>query len=145
MTEYAAIDLGASSGRVVLGSFDGRRIELHELHRFPNRPVRLPDGLHWNLLHLFSEAVVALRGRSLGKLGDTRYWFNWRGERIFKVVSFYLVRYQGGRLGDIPEPFRHEVAEARWLPLEDARRLLAYGGEREMAGKALAALAGQDV
>ena len=65
MTELAAIDLGASSGRVVLGDFDGNRLTLHELHRFPNRPVRLPDGLHWNLLHLFSEAVEALRGRSL--------------------------------------------------------------------------------
>jgi 8-oxo-dGTP pyrophosphatase MutT (NUDIX family) len=91
------------------------------------------------------EEETGVRGRSLGKLGDTRYWFNWRGERIFKIVSFYLVRYQAGRLGDIPEPFRHEVAEARWLPLEDAGRLLAYGGEREMAGKALAALGGQDV
>jgi rhamnulokinase len=65
LTEYAAIDLGASSGRVVLGSFDGRRMSLDELHRFPNRPVRLPDGLHWNLLHLFTEATGALRGRSL--------------------------------------------------------------------------------
>ena len=41
-------------------------------------------------------------GRSLGKLGDVRYWFNWEGERIFKVVSFFLVRYEGGRLGDVP-------------------------------------------
>ena len=77
------------------------------------------------------------RGRSLGKLGDVKYWFNWRGERIFKVVSFFLIRYEGGRLGDIPEAFRHEVAEARWLPLEDAPRLLAYTGERDMARRAL--------
>jgi 8-oxo-dGTP pyrophosphatase MutT (NUDIX family) len=76
-------------------------------------------------------------GRSLGKLGDVRYWFNWEGERIFKVVSFFLVRYEGGRLGDIPPEHRQEVAEARWLPLEDAPRLLAYGGERDMARKAL--------
>lgn len=76
-------------------------------------------------------------GRSLGKLGDVRYWFNWRGERVFKVVSFFLVRYAGGRLGDVPEAFRHEVAEVRWLPLEDAPRLLAYAGERDMARRAL--------
>src|SRR6266567_5560235 len=63
-------------------------------------------------------------GRSLGKLGDVRYWFNWQGERIFKVVSFFLVRYEAGRLGDVGEAFRHEVAEVRWLPLEDAPRLL---------------------
>ena len=77
------------------------------------------------------------RGRSLGKLGDIRYVFTWEGERIFKVVSFFLVRYQGGRLGDLPEAFRHEVAEVRWLPLDEAPRLLTYGGEREMARKAL--------
>jgi 8-oxo-dGTP pyrophosphatase MutT (NUDIX family) len=76
-------------------------------------------------------------GRSLGKLGDVRYWFNWRGERIFKVVSFFLVRYEGGRLGDLPAEHRHEVAEVRWLPLEDAPRLLAYAGEQDMARKAL--------
>ncbi len=85
------------------------------------------------------------RGRSLGKLGDTRYVFTWDGERIFKVVSFFLVRYEGGRLGDVPEAFRHEVAEVRWLPLDDAPRLLAYGGEREMARRAAARLAEDDV
>jgi 8-oxo-dGTP pyrophosphatase MutT (NUDIX family) len=81
------------------------------------------------------------RGRSLGKLGEVKYVFTWppkpaAGERIFKVVSFFLVRYQGGRLGELTEEFRHEVAEAKWLPLADAPRLLAYGGEQEMARKA---------
>jgi 8-oxo-dGTP pyrophosphatase MutT (NUDIX family) len=81
-------------------------------------------------------------GRSLGKLGDVKYVYTWPpkpadGERIFKVVSFFLIRYEGGRLGDIPEEFRHEVAEAKWLPLEEAPRLLAYGGEKDMARKAL--------
>ena len=83
-------------------------------------------------------------GRSLGKLGDIRYVYTWEGERIFKVVSFFLVRYESGRLGDVPEAFRHEVAEVRWLPLDDAPRLLAYGGERDMARKALAQI-GEDV
>ena len=81
-------------------------------------------------------------GRSLGKLGDVKYVYTWppkpaEGERIFKIVSFFLVRYQGGRLGEVPEAFRHEVAEVKWLPLADAPRLLAYGGEKEMAKKAL--------
>jgi 8-oxo-dGTP pyrophosphatase MutT (NUDIX family) len=79
-------------------------------------------------------------GASLGKLGDVRYWFNWQGERIFKVVSFFLVRYERGRLGDIPAEHQHEVAEVRWLPLEEAPQLLAYRGEREMAEKAIARL-----
>jgi 8-oxo-dGTP pyrophosphatase MutT (NUDIX family) len=84
---------------------------------------------------------TGVHGRSLGKLGDVKYWFNWQGERIFKVVSFFLVRYEGGRLGDIPPEHAHEVAEARWLPLGEAPSLLAYRGERDMALKAAARLA----
>jgi 8-oxo-dGTP pyrophosphatase MutT (NUDIX family) len=76
------------------------------------------------------------------KLGDVRYVFTWEGERIFKVVSFYLLRYSRGRLGDLAPEHRHEVADARWLPLEEAPKLLAYRGEREMAEKALASLTG---
>jgi 8-oxo-dGTP pyrophosphatase MutT (NUDIX family) len=71
------------------------------------------------------------------KLGDIRYVYTWAGERVFKVVSFFLFRYRGGRLGDIPREHAHEVAEVRWLPLEEAGQLLAYRGEREMAAKAL--------
>jgi 8-oxo-dGTP pyrophosphatase MutT (NUDIX family) len=79
-------------------------------------------------------------GRLVGKLGDIRYVYTWKGERIFKVVSFFLVRYSRGRLGDIPAAFAHEVEEARWLPFPDAIDLLTYKGEREMAQKAMAAL-----
>ncbi len=71
------------------------------------------------------------------KLGDIRYVYTWDGERVFKVVSFFLFRYRTGRLGDIPPEHAHEVAEARWLPLDEAPRLLAYKGERDMAAKAL--------
>jgi 8-oxo-dGTP pyrophosphatase MutT (NUDIX family) len=76
-------------------------------------------------------------GRLDGKLGDVKYVYTWQGERIFKVVSFFLVRYSRGRIGDIPPEHAHEVAEARWLPLEDTPRLLAYKGERDMAAAAL--------
>jgi 8-oxo-dGTP pyrophosphatase MutT (NUDIX family) len=86
------------------------------------------------------EEETGARGNSLGKLGDVRYVYTRRGTRVFKVVSFYLLRYTGGRLGEVPEAFRHEVEEVRWLPLDEASRLLSYGGEREMAGRALAAL-----
>ena len=80
---------------------------------------------------------TGVSGRLVEKLGDVRYVYTWAGERVFKVVSFYLVRYSGGRLGDIPAAYRHEVAETRWLPLREAPLLLTYGGEREMAAKAL--------
>ena len=71
------------------------------------------------------------------KLGDIRYVYTWAGERVFKVVSFFLLRYVKGRLGDIPAEHAHEVADVRWLPLDEAPKLLAYKGEREMAAKAL--------
>jgi 8-oxo-dGTP pyrophosphatase MutT (NUDIX family) len=79
---------------------------------------------------------TGVHGQLGPKLGDVRYVYTWEGERVFKIVSFYLVRYSRGRLGDITEEFRHEVAETRWLPLAEAPRLLSYKGEREMAAKA---------
>ena len=88
------------------------------------------------------EEETGARGRLVGKLGDVRYVYTWRGERVFKVVSFYLLRYSRGRLGELPPATAHEVAEVRWLPLEEAPRLLAYKGERDMAERALASLPG---
>jgi 8-oxo-dGTP pyrophosphatase MutT (NUDIX family) len=104
----------------------------------------LPKGL---LAHGEKPEEAALRevgeetgveARLVTKLGDIRYVYTWAGERVFKVVSFYLLRYRKGRLGDIAPEQRVEVAEARWLPLVDAASHLAYKGEREMAAKALA-------
>jgi 8-oxo-dGTP pyrophosphatase MutT (NUDIX family) len=83
------------------------------------------------------EEETGVRGRLDRKLGDVRYVYTWEGERVFKVVSFFLVRYSSGRLGAIRPEFEHEVAEVRWLPLADAPRLLAYGGERDMAARAV--------
>jgi 8-oxo-dGTP pyrophosphatase MutT (NUDIX family) len=83
---------------------------------------------------------TGVRGRLVSKLGDSRYVYTWEGERVFKVVSFYLAVAVGGRIGALPPGMEIEVAEARWLPLADASRELSYGGEREMAVKALAVL-----
>ncbi len=85
-----------------------------------------------------SEEETGIQARLVTKLGDIRYVYTWAGERVFKVVSFYLLRYSKGRLGAIEPEMRIEVDEARWLPLEEAPKLLAYKGEREMAEKALA-------
>ena len=75
--------------------------------------------------------------RVVRKLGDIRYVYTWKGERVFKVVSVFLLRYRRGRLGELAPATAHEVDEVRWLPLADAPRLLAYRGEREMAERAL--------
>ncbi len=56
-----AFDLGAESGRGVLGSFDGERLRLKEVHRFPNGPVRILDALHWDVLGLYEQMLTALR------------------------------------------------------------------------------------
>ncbi|MEM0964551.1 MAG: rhamnulokinase family protein [Verrucomicrobiota bacterium] len=57
---YLAVDLGAGSGRVLAGEFDGKRIELHELNRFENTPVQLPTGWHWNITNLHQRILEGL-------------------------------------------------------------------------------------
>lgn len=77
----------------------------------------------------------------VAKLGDSKYVYvrSWGGhQKVFKIVSFYLLRYQSGRIDDITPAMRIEVARARWIPLQDAPKLLAYKGEKEMARRALA-------
>jgi 8-oxo-dGTP pyrophosphatase MutT (NUDIX family) len=86
---------------------------------------------------------TGVEARLVEKLGDVRYVYTWRGERIFKVVSFFLMRYARGRIGDLPAAHAHEVDEVRWLPLADAPKLLAYRGEQEMAEKAVRLLRGE--
>jgi len=74
------------------------------------------------------------------KLADIKYVYvrSWGdGERVFKIVSFYLMRYRSGRIDHITPEMRIEVAHARWIRLEDAPQLLAYRGEKQMARRAL--------
>ncbi|HET6179220.1 MAG TPA: NUDIX domain-containing protein [Candidatus Sulfotelmatobacter sp.] len=74
------------------------------------------------------------------KLADIKYAYvrSWGdGERVFKIVSFYLLRYESGRIDNIADEMRIEVARAQWVRLADAPKLLAYRGEKQMAQKAL--------
>ena len=74
------------------------------------------------------------------KLADIKYVYvrSWGdGERVFKIVSFYLLRYESGRIDNIADEMRVEVGRAKWVRLEDAPKLLAYGGEKQMARQAL--------
>ncbi len=61
MKRVAAVDLGASSGRVMLGVVGDAQLELSEVHRFWNGPVRLRDTLHWDVLHLYRSVLDGLR------------------------------------------------------------------------------------
>jgi 8-oxo-dGTP pyrophosphatase MutT (NUDIX family) len=74
------------------------------------------------------------------KLADIKYTYvrTWGdGQRVFKIVTFYLFRYESGQIDDVSDEMRIEVAQARWVRLEEAPKLLAYRGEKEMARKAL--------
>jgi 8-oxo-dGTP pyrophosphatase MutT (NUDIX family) len=84
---------------------------------------------------------TGIQARLASKLGDVRYVYTWEGERVFKVVSFFLAHALSGRIGALPPGMEREVAEARWLPLAEGPTLLAYKGEREMAAKAIETLA----
>jgi 8-oxo-dGTP pyrophosphatase MutT (NUDIX family) len=76
----------------------------------------------------------------IAKLADIKYVYvrSWGdGERVFKIVSFYLLRYESGRIDNIREEMRVEVARATWVKLEEAPKLLAYRGEKQMARRAI--------
>jgi 8-oxo-dGTP pyrophosphatase MutT (NUDIX family) len=75
------------------------------------------------------------------KLIDARYFYirSWGdGERVFKVVSFYLFTYRGGTIDHIEPAMRKEVRRAFWLALDEAPERLSYKGEKEVARRARA-------
>jgi 8-oxo-dGTP pyrophosphatase MutT (NUDIX family) len=83
---------------------------------------------------------TGLTADAVTQLADSKYVYTrtWGdGRRVFKIVSFYLMRYRSGRINDITPAMRIEVARARWVRLEDAPKLLAYTGEKQMARRAL--------
>lgn len=89
------------------------------------------------------EEETGLTAVPVTKLGDTKYAYvrSWGGkERVFKIVSFYLFRYQSGQIDEIAPEMRTEVKRALWIPLEDAIAKLAYGGEKDMVRQAQAYL-----
>jgi 8-oxo-dGTP pyrophosphatase MutT (NUDIX family) len=75
---------------------------------------------------------TGLRAEALHKLPPSRYVYRRGPERVFKLVEWWLMRPLDGEIGVIDEAMRVEVADARWLPLDDAPRLLAYPGERAL-------------
>jgi 8-oxo-dGTP pyrophosphatase MutT (NUDIX family) len=76
---------------------------------------------------------TGVEGELVGKLGDVRYWYQRKGRRVAKLVTFFLMEYRSGDLAD----HDHEIEEACWMPLQEAARSLTYSGEREMVLRAL--------
>ena len=82
---------------------------------------------------------TGITARLVTKLADSKYAYvrNWGdGAKVFKIVSFYLMRYESGRIDDIAEEMRHEVRRAFWMPLEEAPKKLSFGGERQVTRRA---------
>ena len=90
------------------------------------------------------EEETGVRAELIRKLADIKYVYvrNWGDQaRVFKIVSFYLLLYRAGKVGNIAPEMRIEVQRAFWLPLEEAPAKLSYKGEREVADRALEYLA----
>jgi 8-oxo-dGTP pyrophosphatase MutT (NUDIX family) len=95
------------------------------------KPVETAIREVWEETGLSAQPVV--------KLADVKYVYSrkWSDNaRIFKVVTFFLMKYQSGQIGDIKPNMQHEVRRAWWMPLEEAAQKLSYSGEKQMAAKA---------
>ena len=130
-----------SSGGLVIRNLKGR--QFLAVVRVRDKILALPKG-HPEPGESAQEAAqrevreeTGLEATPIEKLGDVRYWYARDGDRVLKVVSFFLFRYRSGRLEDHDD----EVEEALWIPLEEAPVRLAYRGEKDMAKAALSQLA----
>ncbi len=143
----AAIEPPAESARQALRAKPVRsKTGQRHSSAWPKRVLALPKGLvdpgekplETALREVFEETGVV--AELVAKLGDSKYVYTrvWGdGQRVFKIVSFYLMQYRSGRINDVAPAMRIEVARARWIRLEDAAKLLAYGGEKQMVRRAL--------
>ncbi|MFD8392300.1 rhamnulokinase family protein [Streptomyces sp. NPDC059680] len=117
---YAAVDLGASSGRVMVGRVSPDSLELSEAHRFPNRPVRLAEGLRWDVLALYGGVLDGLR--AAGRV-DSVGIDGW-------AVDYGLLDSDGALLGN-PVHYRDArtegVAEKVWASVPAGELYAATG------------------
>ena len=137
-TDYLALDLGAESGRGLLGKFDGEQLTLEEVHRFPNEPVRMLDTLHWDVPRLFHEMKVALRKAShssntLDGLGVDTWGVDFglvgRGNTLLGNPVHYRDARTEGILDQaflrVPRERIYEITGLQFMPINTAYQLLA--------------------
>jgi rhamnulokinase len=137
-SDYLALDLGAESGRGLLGKFDGERLTLDELHRFANGPVRMLDTLHWDLPRLFDEIKTVLRkvaatGGALDGLGVDTWGVDFgligRGATLLGNPVHYRDARTDGMLeaafGRVPRERIYEITGLQFMPFNTVYQLLA--------------------
>ena len=111
--QFLAFDLGAESGRGVLGHFNGERLNLEELHRFPNGGVRVLDSLHWDVLRLWNEIKTALsicarKDTNLSGIGIDTWGVDFALLDRGDVLLGFPYHYRDSRTdGVLEEAFRH--------------------------------------
>lgn len=136
--DYLALDLGAESGRGLLGRFDGSQLALEEIHRFPNGPVKLLDTLYWDLPRLFDELKTALRKvtaceASLDGVGVDTWGVDFglvgRGDTLLgNPVHYRDARTDGimtRAFQHIPRERIYEITGLQFLPFNTIFQLLA--------------------
>lgn len=96
---YLAFDLGASSGRAMLGRFDGKKLALEEKHRFVNGPVEVNGRLYWNILGLFEElkAGLAKCGGELRSFGIDTWGVDYGIVNAGNALASMPVHYRDSR------------------------------------------------
>lgn len=110
--QFLAFDLGAESGRGVLGHFNGERLNLEELHRFPNGGVRVLDSLHWDVLRLWNEikttlSICAQKGTNLSGIGIDTWGVDFALLDRGDVLLGFPYHYRDSRTdGMLEEAFR---------------------------------------
>jgi 8-oxo-dGTP pyrophosphatase MutT (NUDIX family) len=129
-----------SAGGVVVRQMRGRPYVA--VVRVRDQVLALPKG-HPDGKESAAEAAqrevreeTGLETELVERLGDVKYWYVRDGDRVMKIVAFFLFRYRSGSV----ENHDHEVEEALWIPLDEAPARLAYKGEREMAVAAISRL-----
>ncbi|MFC5291118.1 rhamnulokinase family protein [Actinokineospora guangxiensis] len=144
MTRVAAVDLGASSGRVIVGSVGRGELRAEQVRRFPNGPVRVAGTLHWDVLGLFREVLAGVRaaGRVDGVGIDS--WavdyglLDARGALLGNPVHYRDSRTDGIMEGlDVPERELFAVTGSQRLPFNTLYQLLSEGDRLESAETAL--------
>ncbi len=147
---YAAVDIGAESGRVQLGTVVGGRVELHEVHRFVNEPVRLPSGLHWNVLGLYGEIVhgIAAAARAAGGRLDGIGVDTWGcdyalldgdGELLSNPFHYRDHRTDGvleQLLEEVPAAEIYGVTGIQFMPINTLTQLVAHRDSAQLKAAA---------